>query len=466
LRLVVSLVTSFNNQQAMTVRNDAYVLPQSFDDAAFLNDVRAAKEAVGPASEADAQYLNFLVRTTQVLDAIGHGFIFLCAARSLSTFSVIGLAVAAVALSTARCMRWTIIGHHVSHGGFDSLKKQHSEALPEKYRRGVFAVGSWRRVVDWLDWMLPEAWNVEHNKLHHYYLSEDKDPDLVERNFELLHSLPLPLMVKYVSMLFWLFTWKLTYYSPNTFKELELSRPMSWTARNWPARCSKTEPLTVGEFARGAIVGVGTGRVHEVMFWAVFSIQWLLAIAPMAIVVIFPALVPLTLNAVHAWPFAEHCRSAAFRALITVLVAEALTNAHSFVIIACNHSGEDLYRYETSCKAYSAEWFLRCAYSSANFETGTDFVDCVYGFLNYQIEHHMFPDKTPLQYRRLQPLIKSVCQKHGVMYVQQNALLRTWRMLRVAVGAASMKQCDAILHPKKTTTDSADQWMESRMIGG
>jgi len=177
--------------------------------------------------------------------------------------------------------------------------------------------------------------------------------------------------------------------------------------------------------------------------------------------VIFPALVPLVLNMVHAWPFAEPCQSAATRALITALIAEALTNAHSFVIIACNHSGEDLYRYETSCKAYSAEWFLRCAYSSANFETGTEFVDCVYGWLNYQIEHHMFPDMTPLQYRKLQPLIKSVCQKHGVLYLQQNALLRTWKMFRIAAGTASMKQCDAILPLKKAADSVSDQ-----LIGG
>ena len=36
-----------------------------------------------------------------------------------------------------------------------------------------FAVGSvYRRARDWFDWMLPEAWNVEHNNLHHYRLSE------------------------------------------------------------------------------------------------------------------------------------------------------------------------------------------------------------------------------------------------------------------------------------------------------
>ena len=32
--------------------------------------------------------------------------------------------------------------------------------------------------------MLPEAWNVEHNNLHHYRTGEPGDPDLVERNLE------------------------------------------------------------------------------------------------------------------------------------------------------------------------------------------------------------------------------------------------------------------------------------------
>ena len=30
--------------------------------------------------------------------------------------------------------------------------------------------------------MLVEAWNVEHNQLHHYHLGEIEDPDLVEHN--------------------------------------------------------------------------------------------------------------------------------------------------------------------------------------------------------------------------------------------------------------------------------------------
>ena len=41
--------------------------------------------------------------------------------------------------------------------------------------------------------MLPEAWNVEHNNLHHYRTGEPGDPDLVERNLEVTPALsPTP----------------------------------------------------------------------------------------------------------------------------------------------------------------------------------------------------------------------------------------------------------------------------------
>ena len=49
--------------------------------------------------------------------------------------------------------------------------------------------------------MLPEAWNVEHNNLHHYRLGESGDPDLVERNLELMRDIQLPRPLKYAAAL-------------------------------------------------------------------------------------------------------------------------------------------------------------------------------------------------------------------------------------------------------------------------
>ena len=59
-----------------------------------------------------------------------------------------------------------------------------------------------------VDWMLPEAWNVEHNNLHHYHLGEDSDPDLVERNLVFLRGLDIPAFMKYLIVGFFMISWK------------------------------------------------------------------------------------------------------------------------------------------------------------------------------------------------------------------------------------------------------------------
>ena len=37
------------------------------------------------------------------------------------------------------------------------------------------------------------SWRLGDLEAHHYYLSEEKDPDLVEHNFEILRKMPLPM---------------------------------------------------------------------------------------------------------------------------------------------------------------------------------------------------------------------------------------------------------------------------------
>jgi hypothetical protein len=85
-------------------------------------------------------------------------------------------------------------------------------------------VGSfWNRLNDWFDWMMPEAWNIEHNNRHHYCLSEMEDPDLVENNLEEIRKMDVSLPVKYLIVAINVVTWKWAYYAPNTYKELKLA---------------------------------------------------------------------------------------------------------------------------------------------------------------------------------------------------------------------------------------------------
>eukprot|EP00929_Paragymnodinium_shiwhaense_P057627 TRINITY_DN28850_c0_g3_i1.p1 TRINITY_DN28850_c0_g3~~TRINITY_DN28850_c0_g3_i1.p1 ORF type:complete len:360 (-),score=54.02 TRINITY_DN28850_c0_g3_i1:486-1565(-) len=354
-----------------------YVHTSGFDPNAFLDDIKRAKDSVGEPTHEDAQHMMRIVDFVRAVLVGGHLLLIVSVFQTSQYTLVGGCVLAAFMISTSRCMAWTIVGHHVSHGGCDKFQKMHPGSIPHQYKRGVFAVGV-RRFFDWMDWMLPAAWDFEHNKMHHYHLSEETDPDLVEANFLMLQETPLPLFAKYASMAIWVFSWKLVYYSPNTFKELTLSRTGTWLQQHWPARLKTTDPLTMFDMARHWLVGTATGHFAEVFYWPIFAISWFLVILPMAIGAVLPALLPYALHAMNMWPFAMSYEHVALRALATCVLAEALTNAHSFIIIACNHAGEDMYRYHTPCKSYSAEFFLRCTYSSVNFETGLSMV-CMVG---------------------------------------------------------------------------------------
>ena len=49
-------------------------------------------------------------------------------------------------------------------------------------------------------------------------------------------------------------------------------------------------------------------------------------------------------------PFLLIGYQAYLRTLITLALAELCTNFHSFIVIATNHAGDDLYRFEKHCK--------------------------------------------------------------------------------------------------------------------
>jgi len=182
----------------------------SCDLTAFAADLKAlGKELANNQGSADVEHLHKIVRWSRTCTAVGVATSAICP----NPLSVLALALG--------CMtRWTIIAHHVCHGGFDRVDTK------GRYNRFTFGVGSlWRRCVDWLDWMLVEAWNVEHNQLHHYFLGEDKDPDLVERNLADIRNLPTwAAPLKYATVTFLACTWKWYYYSPNTFKVLKLNQ--------------------------------------------------------------------------------------------------------------------------------------------------------------------------------------------------------------------------------------------------
>jgi fatty acid desaturase len=132
-------------------------------------------------------------------------------------------------------------------------------------------------------------------------------------------------------------------------------------------------------------------------------------------------------------------------ALISLVLADILTNAHSFLVIATNHAGSDLYKYESGCIPNSPTFFVRQVASSVNFKTGGDVNDFLHGWLNYQIEHHVWPNLSALSYQRAQPELRAICERHGVPYIQESVWVRLRKTVDIMTGKANQRPFPAHL---------------------
>ncbi len=319
--------------------------------------------------------------------------------------SALGLATAwwglnplsALALSLGATVRWTVVAHHVLHGAFDD-----DPQAPRAWHSKRFARG-WRRLIYWADWIPPRAWNVEHNTLHHHRLGEIHDPDVPEANMAWLRGLRLPRPIAALVVLFCAALWRPLYYGPNALRQLLQRR-------------SGAAPTPFHPF--NADVYLPTRPLGRQV--------WLQVWLPTLLVrfVLLPAC------------FLPLGTAAAGAVLANMLVAEVLTNLHSFAIIVPSHAGDDVLRFETPPRDRD-ELALRQLFGTANYRTGGTLRDVLHGYLNYQIEHHVWPRLAPAQLVRSQPRLAALCARHGMPYLQQSVWRRIAAMVRNVVGGTT-----------------------------
>lgn len=335
---------------------------------------QAAKEDIGPQ---DRLHLNKFVTMSRVCTISG----LLIGLYSVNIFAIF-------LISLGNFARW-IAAHHITHRGYDSVP-----GIPRRFKSEHFAKG-WRRFIDWFDWMYPPAWNIEHNILHHYSLNELRDPDLVIENIPKSFEENTPRWLRVIYFIGASATWKFIYYAPSTWKQYLLKKKKSLQTGN-------DNRLQTSDIAK--LYG---NPIENWRFYA-FSV--------LPYPVFFFLLIPALAGIVFSWNVAQIL-------FWNLILAELVTNIHSFAVIVTNHAGEDLYRFDSPTKN-KGEFYLRQVLGSVNFKTGGDLNDFMHGWLNYQIEHHLFPDLTMLQYQKIQPKVKALCAKYEIPYQQQSVFLR------------------------------------------
>lgn len=321
-------------------------------------------------------------------------------------FTVIGALTAPIfpnpvsmaSLALGRSTRWTLM-HHINHRGYDKVP-----GIPKKYTSEVFGKGR-RRFLDWPDWLDAEAWAYEHNYLHHAHTAEVDDPDLVEHNMEQVRISKLPRPVLYWIIFMVSLNWRPTAYAPNALQVYK------------------------NKDRKGAELGdYDLARSLKALFdWD----YWKTGIIPYSLLqfVLFPLLyLPLGLWSV----FSAFCNSVG---------AEIIYNAFSYWVVTANHCGDDMVRYDSGPNSRT-ERKMRQIVSSVNYKTDNDWQGLYTMFLNYQIEHHIWPDVPMLKYKQYQPKVKALCEKYGVPYTQDSLFNRVKRTLKIMVGDTSMKRVE------------------------
>jgi len=397
---------------------------ESVDYEAFARDVKAlGEEASKHLGEDDLKHL-------RKIELWGR----LCTVLGYATAWIFPNPLSALLISQGAFTRWTTLMHHIGHRGYDRVP-----GVPARYTSKVFATG-WRRFIDFPDWMVPEAWAQEHNVLHHYHTGDMGDPDLVERDIDWLRDARLPRVVKLMVISFFAISWKYSYYVPRTIRALQYARARRENRIGPSVADGGTEANGMYPFDTRAL-SPRQGSFSP--FNARGRETWMRSLIPYAIYRF--GLVPLLFLPIstYAW----------MSVLATSIMAEVFTNLHTFLVIAPNHAGEDLYRFEAPISD-RAEHFVRSVLGSVNYNTGGDVNDFLQGFLNYQIEHHVWPDLPARQYQLLQPKLKALCQQHGVPYVQESMWKRVGKLLNIMTGHSSMAW--AVTVPKAARSGAAE----------
>lgn len=312
---------------------------------------------------------------------------------------------------------WTTVSHHVSHGGYTASAATETDTKNNKYNRFIYGV-KMRRFFDWMDYILPEAWSCEHNIYHHYMLNEYNDPDNVQHNLVLLRTMNAPRIVKYGIIAFFALTWRLFYYSSNSYKYYKA------TKLNYKMKDEDYKQMTLF----GMMLNEWPSWISKVEYFT-------LVLCP---IIIYRALCFAAIYSFHAYFPAIFTAAHLNNVVVNYILADLFCNIHTFAIIVPNHSGSDMYLYRTPVKGRSDEWLLRQCISSTNYTTGNNVVDYLQGWLNYQIEHHLFPDLSAYEYQVIQRDVEEVCRKYAVPYVSQNVFIRLWKTVKIMTGQESI----------------------------
>lgn len=309
----------------------------------------------------DIAYIKGLRRKSRLFEALGRGLLWVGPGP-------ISFAAGVFFVWLHRNIESIEIGHNVLHGQYDYFPE-----IPQFHAHHF----KWKAPVD------EEGWRREHNALHHVYTNVyEKDPDLnhgflrtnalTPWNRRHLYQVPLYLLAAYPTMLY-------------QFNEQNLGFGQKFRAEKFPD----------GNKGYALVEHPGVSETElKKRHWR----------SILRVLVKEYALFPLLALATGY---------SAIRVFLGNLLADAINNYWIALTIQSTHFTEPLQSPDTL--KHKGFWYLSQLESSVNFK-GSRRMSILWGHLNYQIEHHLFPDIPSRHYPDMAKEVKAVCAKYGIEY--------------------------------------------------
>jgi fatty acid desaturase len=309
----------------------------------------------------DIRYITGIRRWSRIFEVIG---------RSLIWFLPGPLALLGVPfLFLHRNLEAIEIGHNVLHGQYDSF-----EEIPRFHSRKF----RWKAPID------EASWRQEHNGIHHVHTNVfEKDPDLnhgfLRTNAKVPHNrwhyfqLPIYLFFVYPGMLY--------NFNAQNFGVNDKFRERKFPLGNQGyAVFENTEHLTDADIKQR----------HRRAVWRVWAKEY----------VAFPLLALAT-------------GSGFLKVFLCNLLVDVLNNYWIALTIQATHLTEPLQPEDALDN--KGQWYVSQLDSSVNFQ-GNRWLSILWGHLNYQVEHHLFPDIPAHRYPEISREVQAVCREYDLPY--------------------------------------------------
>ena len=81
------------------------------------------------------------------------------------------------------------------------------------------------------------------------------------------------------------------------------------------------------------------------------------------------------------------------------------------------------------------EWMIHQLKTTANFAKDSKLVNWFVGGLNFQIEHHLFPNICHIHYKQISSIVKATAEEYGILYNEKKtymeAVISHYKMLKI-----------------------------------